>query len=105
MPVVHLYIGEPNPGNIGLRGRETVRHYVEIGAMYFETNNEPDLDLEWRGGRKPPNWLDIVIDNFIIDADIILEEGGYPAVPAFGVGTLRNPFNGIIGEHLFDLVL
>ncbi|GAB4543066.1 MAG: hypothetical protein Kow0063_35840 [Anaerolineae bacterium] len=96
MPVVRLYWPEQNPGNISQRGRETVRRYVEVGAMYFETNNEPDLDLEWKGNRKPPNWLEIVVSNFIIDADIVLEEGGYPAVPAFGVGTLRDPFQTIV---------
>jgi hypothetical protein len=104
MPVVRLYWPEQNPGNIGQRGRETVRHYVEVGAMYFETNNEPDLDLEWKGGKKPSNWLEIVADNFTIDADIILEEGGYPAVPAFGVGTLRDPFKTIVERGRRDIL-
>ena len=103
MPVVRLYWPEQNPGNIGQRGRETVRRYVQAGAMYFETNNEPDLDLEWKG-TKPPNWLDIVVDNFIIDADIVLEEGGYPAVPAFGVGTLRDPFAKIVARGRRDIL-
>ncbi len=93
MPVVRLYWSEQNPGNIGQRGRETVRRYVDVGALYFEANNEPDLALEWKDQHKPSNWLDIVVENFIIDADIILEEGGYPAMPAFGVGTLRDPFS------------
>jgi len=104
MPVVRLYWPEQNPGNIGQRGREAVRHYVEIGAMYFETNNEPDLDLEWKGGRKPPNWLEIVVDNFIIDAGIVLEEGGYPAMPAFGVGTLRDPFKTLVERGRRDIL-
>jgi hypothetical protein len=104
MPVVRLYWPEQNPGNIGQRGREAVRNYVEVGAMYFETNNEPDLDLEWKERNKPPNWLDIVVDNFLIDADIILEEGGYPAVPAFGVGTLRDPFKKIIERGRRDVL-
>lgn len=104
MPVVRLYWPEQNPGNIGLRGREAVRHYVEVGALYFETNNEPDLDLEWKGGKKPPNWLEIVVDNFITDADIILEEGGHPAVPAFGVGTLRDPFKTIVERGRRDIL-
>ena len=104
MPVVRLYWPEQNPGNIGQRGRETVRRYVEVGAMYFETNNEPDLDLEWKERNKPPNWLDIVVDNFLIDAGIILEEGGYPAVPAFGVGTLRDPFKKIVERERRDVL-
>ena len=104
MPVVRLYWPEQNPGNIGQRGRETVRRLIEAGAVYFETNNEPDLDLEWKDRRRPPNWLDIVVDNFIIDADIILEEGGYPAVPAFGVGTLRDPFQKIVERGRRDIL-
>jgi len=104
MPVVRLYWPEQNPGNISQRGRETVRRYVDVGAMYFETNNEPDLDLEWKGGRKPLNWLDIVVANFITDADIILQEGGYPAVPAFGVGTLRDPFKAIVERGRRDIL-
>jgi hypothetical protein len=104
MPVVRLYWEEQNPGNIGQRGRETVRRFVQAGAVYFETNNEPDLALEWKDRRRPPNWLDIVVDNFIIDADIILGEGGYPAVPAFGVGTLRDPFSTIVERGRRDIL-
>ncbi len=104
MPVVRLYWPEQNPGNIGQRGRETVRRYIDIGTMYFETNNEPDLDLEWKTGAKPPNWLDIVVENFIIDADIILTEGGYPAMPAFGVGTLRDPFSKVVEKGRRDIL-
>jgi hypothetical protein len=104
MPVVRLYRPQQNPGTIGQRGRETVRRYVQAGAVYFETNNEPDLDLEWRDGIKPPNWLDIVVNDFIADADIVLEEGGYPAVPAFGVGTLCDPFTKIVQRGRRDIL-
>jgi hypothetical protein len=45
MPVVRLYWPEQNPGNIGSRGGNAVKKYVQAGAMYFETNNEPDLAL------------------------------------------------------------
>lgn len=104
MPVVRLYWPQQNPGNIGQRGAETVQRYLDVGAMYFETNNEPDLDLEWKDGHKPVNWLDIVVDNFIIDADIILGVGGFPAVPAFGVGTLRDPFARIVQRGRRDIL-
>ena len=104
MPVVRLYWAEPNPGNIGQRGQETVKRFLDVGAMYFETNNEPDLDLEWKEGGRPPNWLHIVVDNFIIDADIILEQGGYPAMPAFGVGTLRDPFSLVVERGRRDIL-
>ena len=104
MPVVRLYWPQQNPGNIGSRGGDAVKRYLEAGAMYFETNNEPDLDLEWQDGGKPSNWLDIVVDNFIIDADIILELGGHPAMPAFGVGAQRDPFSKIIQRGRSDIL-
>lgn len=103
MPVVRFYRPQQNPGTIGQRGREAVRRYVDAGAMYFETNNEPDLDLEWKYP-KPPEWLDIVVDDFIRDADIVLGEGGYPAVPAFGVGTQRDPFAKIVERGRRDIL-
>jgi hypothetical protein len=104
MPVVRLYWAEPNPGNIGQRGQETVKRYLDVGAVYFETNNEPDLTLEWKRGNRPPNWLEIVVDNFVIDADLILEQGGYPAMPAFGVGTLRDPFSQVVKRGRRDIL-
>ncbi len=103
MPVVRLYRPQQNPGTIGDRGGKAVRRYVQAGVMYFETNNEPDLDLEWRYP-KPPEWLDIVVDDFIVDADIVLAEGGYPAVPAFGVGTLRDPFAKMVERGRRDIL-
>jgi len=105
MPVVRLYPGPgQNPGNIGSRGAEAVRAYLDIGACYFETNNEPDLALEWKGSRLPDDWLDQVVYHWIIDADIILGEGGYPAVPAFGVGTLRDPYQAIVDAGRGDIL-
>jgi hypothetical protein len=104
MPVVRFYRSQQNPGNIGQRGRDAAKRYIQLGAVYFETNNEPDLDLEWRGGKKPSNWLDIVVGDFIADADMILAEGGFPAVPAFGVGTLRDPFAAIVESGRRDIL-
>ena len=104
MPVVRLYWPEQNPGNIGSRGIDAVREYLKWGVCYFETNNEPDLALEWKDRRRPENWLDIVVDNFIHDADRIIEAGGYPAVPAFGVGCLRNPYQAIVERGRRDIL-
>lgn len=104
MPVVRLYRNQQNPGTIGDRGATAVREYVDIGAPYFESNNEPDLALEWRGGKRPENWLEIIIRDFIQDADVILELGGYPAVPAFGVGTSANPFAEIVRQGRKDIL-
>ncbi len=104
MPVVRLYRHEPNPGHIGGREVETVKKLVSIGVRYFETNNEPNLPAEWKGGYMPPNWVDIVAENLIIDADLILGLGGLPAIPAFSVGEKTDIFAEIAKRRpdLFD---
>jgi len=104
MPVVRFYWPHQNPGRIGSRGGDAVKKYREAGVYYFEVNNEPDLSLEWEGGVRPDNWLDQVVDNYIADADVILNLGGYPAVPAFGVGTNRDPFMGIVDRGRQDIL-
>ncbi len=103
MPIVRLYRLEPNPGHIGGREEETVRRLVAEGVRYFETNNEPDLSAEWKGGCMPPDWLDIVIDNFIVDADKIIGMGGLPAFPAVGVGAAENPLEVVVQRRRADL--
>ncbi len=104
MPVVRFYREEPNPGRISAREVETAKRYAELGAVYFETNNEPDLDLEWEDRYRPPNWLEIVVDNFIIEADMIREVGGYLLFPAFGPGGRGNPFKLIVDKGRKDLL-
>ncbi len=101
MPVVRLYIG--NPGHVQTRNLEAIRRLLDVGAFYFETNNEPDLAIEWPDGKVPKNWLEIVVDNFIIDATEIINLGGFPAFPAMGVGTIVNPFELIIKRGRQDL--
>ena len=101
MPVVRLYIG--NPGHVQSRNLEAIRRLIDIGALYFETNNEPELAIEWEDGVVPRNWLDIVVGNFIIDASEIIGLGGYPAFPAMGVGTIVNPFKLIVSSGRQDL--
>ncbi len=103
MPIVRLYRLEPNPGHIGGRDEDTLRTLVAAGVRYFETNNEPDLNAEWQGGRRPPNWFDIVIDNFIIDADKVIAAGGLPAVPAMGVGSQLNPVAAVVARGRADI--
>ena len=76
---------------------------IAEGVRYFETNNEPDLPAEWKGGRMPPNWLDVVVDNFIIDADKIIDMGGLPAFPAMGVGAKDNPIEAVVQKGRADL--
>ena len=103
MPIVRLFRATPNPGAIGGRETDTVRRMVAAGVRYFETNNEPDLPAEWRGGHMPPNWMEIVVDNFIIDADRIIGLGGLPAFPAMGVGAQDNPIELVVQKGRADL--
>jgi hypothetical protein len=105
MPVVRFYREEPNPGHINpSREGETVKRYAQMGAVYFETNNEPDLALEWKGRVRPPNWLEIVVENFIIEADLVRNAGGYLLFPAFGPGGRGNPFQMIVDRGRKDLL-
>jgi hypothetical protein len=104
MPIVRFYRLEPNPGIVGSGVIELARRYVEMGAVYFETNNEPDLSLEWANRNRPPNWLDIVVDNFIIEADMIRGAGGYLLFPAFGPGGRGNPFKMIVDRGRRDIL-
>ncbi|HID35147.1 MAG TPA: hypothetical protein EYP25_11395, partial [Anaerolineae bacterium] len=88
MPVVRVYRERPNPGHIGGREVDAIGRLIDAGVRYFETNNEPYLPAEWQNNHLPPNWLDIVVDNFIYDADAIQGMGGLPAFPAIGPGDL-----------------
>lgn len=103
MPVVRLYKERPNPDGIGGREYNTVSMLVQVGVRYFETNNEPDLPAEWRDNQMPDNWLDIVVDNFIRDADQILARGGLPALPAMGPGSRDNPVAQVVARGRRDL--
>lgn len=103
MPIVRLFKERPNPRGIGGREFETISRLVAVGVRYFETNNEPDLSAEWENNVMPANWLDIVVDNFIRDADQILGRGGLPAVPAMGPGSQDNPISKIVARGRRDL--
>lgn len=103
MPVVRLYRSEPNPGTITGRETEAIKRLTGAGAHYFETNNEPDTRYEWRDGRMPRNWLEVVVDQFIHDADAVLEAGGLPAFPAMGVPA-ENPFRILERKGRADLL-
>lgn len=103
MPIVRMYRMEPNPGTIGGREQDTIKRLIAAGIRYFETNNEPDLAVEWKGGQMPANWLDIVTDNFIIDADIILGLGGLPAMPATAVGSKVNSMQAVAKRGRSDI--
>ncbi len=103
MPIVRLYRERPNPGHLGGRGIDAVHKLVDAGVRYFETNNEPDLPAEWKNNHRPANWLDVVVDNFIWDADTILKEGGLPAYPAMGPGNQSNGIAKVVDRGRKDI--
>ncbi len=103
MPIVRLYRERPNPGHIGGREEETLARLIEVGVRYFETNNEPDLPAEWQNNHRPENWLDIVVENFIYDADVIQNLGGLPAFPAMGPGAQFNGLAKVVERGRIDI--
>ncbi|MBE2232679.1 MAG: carboxypeptidase regulatory-like domain-containing protein, partial [Anaerolinea sp.] len=103
MPVVRLYMAQLNPSYLSSRELDTVSRYVDQGVRYFESNNEPDLPAEWQNNSRPPNWLEIVVDNFIRDADGVLGRGGLLALPAMGPGSKENPISLVVQKGRRDL--
>ncbi|MFZ2359702.1 MAG: carboxypeptidase-like regulatory domain-containing protein, partial [Anaerolineae bacterium] len=103
MPVVRLFMAQLNPSYLTSRELDTVSRYVDEGVYYFESNNEPDLPAEWKNDQKPPNWLDIVVNNFIRDADGVLPRGGLLALPAMGPGSRDNPISLVVQKGRRDL--
>lgn len=100
MPVVRVYRERPNPGHIGGREQDTIERLIAGGVRYIETNNEPDLPAEWENNHRPDNWLDIVVDNFIYDADVIQGFGGLPAFPAMGPGSKANGIAKVVSVEI-----
>ena len=103
MPVVRLFREHPNPGRTGGREISGVRKLVAAGVRYFESNNEPDLPAAWESNEKTGYWLDIAVDNFIYDADIVNREGGFLAVPAMGPGGKDNAIERIVARGRRDI--
>jgi len=87
MPIVRIYRAHPNPGRLSVKELVDVEAFVRLGVRYFECNNEPDRDTEWKGGRVPANGLDIAVEDAMADMEAILERGGMPAVPAVSCGS------------------
>lgn len=105
MPIVRLYRPTPNPGRLSLREIVFVDSFVRVGVRYFEFNNEPDRDSEWKGGRVPSNGLELVAEDSIVNMEAILERGGMPGVPALSVGSTWDLVGKIVAlgrKDLFD---
>ena len=101
MPVVRMYTLYPHK----FLNWDVVKRYVDIGVVWFEFGNEPDLALEWERNAIPEGWLNIVVERFVEHARQCRNLGGYTLFDAFGQGTRVNPFEKIVekgGEDLFD---
>ncbi len=99
-PIVRLYRPRPNPGrlqtlsstvplnplSITSANITTTRLLVEVGVEYFESNNEPNLIVEWNYA----DWhflgwkqkVAAVMDSWLVDAGRIIQAGGKPGFPA-----------------------
>lgn len=80
---------EPNPGHLGSPEEQTIKRLIQAGVRYFETNNEPNLTVEWKNNAIPDNPIEaakLVALNWLFDARLILSLGGLPGVPAISHG-------------------
>ncbi|MFQ5577658.1 MAG: carboxypeptidase-like regulatory domain-containing protein [Anaerolineae bacterium] len=106
MPVCRFI--RKNPTRVGGAVEQTIERLVKLGARYFETNNEPDANVEWEGYRRPPRWEELVIKNLIHDANRLYNLGACPAFVAFNCGPTesRNPIQILLdqpgGRDIFD---
>ena len=48
MPIVRIYRPSPNPGRLGVKEMVQIDSFLRVGVRYFEFNNEPDQDAEWK---------------------------------------------------------
>jgi hypothetical protein len=83
-PIVRMWRDRPNPGTLPPQALSYVKRYVEEGiTRWFEVNNEPNLPHEWRMGQwQSGGRPELVVQNWLIDAEAVIQLGGYPAFPA-----------------------
>jgi hypothetical protein len=103
MPIVRLYRPAPNPGRLGVKELVHLDALIRAGVRYFEFNNEPDVDAEWKGGRVPVNGLELTVENTIATLEVILERGGMPAIPAVANGSRWDLVGRIVAAGRRDL--
>ena len=83
IPIVRLYRHRPNPGHLDDREKRTIAELISLGVRYFESNNEPNLEVEWKDGEwQAGGRPKLVMEHWLQDANAIVEMGGYPALPA-----------------------
>ncbi len=103
MPVVRIYRPSPNPGRLGVKELVLIDALIRAGVRYFEFNNEPDVDAEWKGGRVPVNGIELTVESTIANVEIILERGGMPAIPALANGSRWDLVGRIVAAGRRDL--
>jgi len=99
---------EPNPGHIGAPEEETIRRLIAAGVRYFETNNEPNLSIEWKHNAMPANPIEcakLVALNWLFDARLILSLGGFPGLPAMSSGGEMDLIGALVTLGRADILL
>lgn len=99
---------EPNPGHIGAPEEQTIRRLIAAGVRYFETNNEPNLPLEWKHNAMPANPIEcakLVALNWLFDARLILSLGGLPGLPAISSGGEMDLIGALVTLGREDILL
>ncbi len=91
MPIVRMWRDRPNPGTLPSQALAYVKRYIDEGiTRWFEVNNEPNLSYEWQRGQwQAGGRPDLVMDNWLRDAEAIIELGGYPGFPALAQCSLH----------------
>lgn len=84
MPIVRMWGDRPNPGTLSAKALSNLKRYVDEGiTRWFEVNNEPNLPYEWKYGEwRTGGRPELVAQNWLKDAEAVIERGGYPAFPA-----------------------
>lgn len=99
---------EPNPGHISAREELTIRKLIDLGVLYFETNNEPDNPAEWKQHAIPgvlEETAKLVALNWLFDARFIIEAGGYPGLPAVSSGSEMDLLGALASLGRQDILL
>ena len=99
---------EPNPGHLDIKEEQRIKKLVDAGALYFETNNEPNLGAEWKNNAIPANAEEaakLVALNWLFDARMILDAGGYPGLAAISVGNNMDLIGALVSLGLQSILL
>ncbi len=98
-PIIRLYRAGPVPNFLAQSDLAAVAAYIQAGASYFESTNEPNLHIEWQGGSIPgcngalhcdtsvcKTAAEQTMQAWIQDAKNIQVVGGFPVFPALAPG-------------------